>query len=226
MHNGQGQLAEVYYETSRATGRIVCPSVLVPAPGQYLLAAPESLPGAEVITSVRLFSAGLSADGFRLASPIPEAWGAGMPLYLRGPLGHGFSLPAHALRVGLIAWEESPARLLALLPQALAQEAEVTLACRSLPAGLAEELEVQPLEALEEICRWADFLAVDVERDALHALKERMGYLRGPEAQVLVRAPMPCGAIAECGVCAVRSRRGWKMACKDGPVFDWRDLGA
>jgi NAD(P)H-flavin reductase len=41
---------------------------------------------------------------------------------------------------------------------------------------------------------------------------------------VLLRTQMPCGALAECGVCAVRTRGGWKMACKDGPVFDWREL--
>ncbi|MGE5251554.1 MAG: hypothetical protein ACM3QS_15235 [Bacteroidota bacterium] len=225
MQNGRGQLAEVYYETDRATGRVACPGTLVPSPGQYLLAAPQSLWGAEVVTALPLFTAGSASDGFLTASAIPEGWGAGMPLYLRGPLGHGFSLPASAKRVGFVAWEESPARLLALLPAALAQEAEVTLVCRTAPAGLAEEVEIQPLDALEEICRWADFLAMDIERDSLHALRQRMGRLQGKDVQVLVRTPVPCGAMAECGVCAVRMRRGWKMACKDGPVFDWRDLG-
>jgi NAD(P)H-flavin reductase len=40
----------------------------------------------------------------------------------------------------------------------------------------------------------------------------------------LVVAPMPCGGLAECGVCAVTTRRGWKLACKDGPVFDLGEL--
>jgi hypothetical protein len=44
------------------------------------------------------------------------------------------------------------------------------------------------------------------------------------EAQALVITPMPCGGIAECGVCAVTARRGWKLACKDGPVFDLTEL--
>ena len=42
----------------------------------------------------------------------------------------------------------------------------------------------------------------------------------GGEAQALVRTPMPCGALADCGVCTVRTSRGPKLACKDGPVFD------
>jgi len=43
-------------------------------------------------------------------------------------------------------------------------------------------------------------------------------------AQVLVRTPVPCGGIAECGVCAVTLKSEWKLACKDGPVFDWGEL--
>jgi dihydroorotate dehydrogenase electron transfer subunit len=44
------------------------------------------------------------------------------------------------------------------------------------------------------------------------------------EAQILIHTPVPCGGVAECGVCAVTSKSGWKLACRDGPVFDWREL--
>jgi hypothetical protein len=30
--------------------------------------------------------------------------------------------------------------------------------------------------------------------------------------------------MGKCGVCAVKVKRGWKMACVDGPVFDLKDL--
>jgi hypothetical protein len=30
--------------------------------------------------------------------------------------------------------------------------------------------------------------------------------------------------MADCGVCGVKGRRGWRLACKDGPVFDLNDL--
>ena len=35
---------------------------------------------------------------------------------------------------------------------------------------------------------------------------------------------MPCGGAAECGICAVPFGRGWKLACKDGPVFELNPL--
>jgi len=36
--------------------------------------------------------------------------------------------------------------------------------------------------------------------------------------------PMPCGGLGDCGLCAVDLKRGWKLACKDGPVFDLNEL--
>jgi hypothetical protein len=35
---------------------------------------------------------------------------------------------------------------------------------------------------------------------------------------------MPCSALAECGVCSLRQRRGWKMICREGPVFELGEL--
>ena len=42
--------------------------------------------------------------------------------------------------------------------------------------------------------------------------------------QALVLASMPCAGLAGCGVCALRTRRGWRLACEDGPVFPLQDL--
>jgi hypothetical protein len=55
-------------------------------------------------------------------------------------------------------------------------------------------------------------------------LREQNQVLVEKEAQVLIRTSMPCGGIAECGVCAVPLKSKWKMACKDGPVFEWQAL--
>ncbi len=143
---------------------------------------------------------------------------------MRGPLGHGFQIPPASRRIALAAFDDPPERLLSLLPEALGQGAEVTLLCRPPIPELPEEIEVQPLELLKEICRWADFLAVDAQRISLPALNALLGRSPGVPTQVLVRTPMICGALAECGICAVRAGRRWKMACSDGPVFDWEEL--
>jgi hypothetical protein len=129
--------------------------------------------------------------------------------------------------VALLAWDDVPARLLALLPPALKQGAELTLIAETAPREQPAEVEVHPLQSLDEALAWADFLAVDAGRESLPGLRSRLGEQKQltVETQVLIRTPMPCGTLAECGVCAIRTRGGWKMACKDGPVFDWRELG-
>jgi len=147
---------------------------------------------------------------------------------LRGPLGRGFSLPENARKVGLVAFDDSPSRLCGLIRPALEQGASIVLVCDWMVEDLPAEVEVQPLSALEEILRWADYIAVDVGRENLPEVKDRLekrGQLAAVrDAQVLVRTPMPCGGIAECGVCAVATRSGWQMICKDGPVFDAREI--
>jgi NAD(P)H-flavin reductase len=222
MKNGQGQLSEIYLD-SRA--RILCPPGLVPAPGQYVLAHADS---SDDPLAVPIFFSDSAPNGFRCAPSLPLAWRPGMQLNLRGPLGHGFSIPAFARKVALIEFAESPARLYGLISIALKQDAEVVLTCDTVMDDIPEAVEVQPLQALVDIYQWADYAALDVARENLHQIGEMLGkteQAKSPrEAQVLVRAPMPCGAIAECGVCALTIRREWKMICKDGPVFEMSSI--
>jgi dihydroorotate dehydrogenase electron transfer subunit len=151
-------------------------------------------------------------------------------------LGHGFELPISARRVALVAWDAPPLRLRGLIRPALRQAAAIVLVSDHPSERVPDDVEVQPLSALADIIGWADYIALDAARGNLHQLREKLGELSQENpaqrrraavraAQVLVRTAMPCGGIAECGVCAVGLRSGWKLACKDGPVLDWRDLG-
>jgi dihydroorotate dehydrogenase electron transfer subunit len=148
-------------------------------------------------------------------------------LHLRGPLGRGFDLPPVRRKVGLVAFDDSPARLMGLIRPAVRQAA-VVLVCSSAPDNLPDDVEVQPLSALRDVLEWADYLAFDIARENLNSLREQLGNLAQlavvNAAQVLIRTPVPCGGIADCGVCAVTLKSEWKLACKDGPVFDWGEL--
>jgi len=213
---------ETYLDGS---AHIECPPALVPAPGQYLHAhAPDS--DSPLPASVFLY--GPLPNGFRAAPPLAPAWRIGTRLNLRGPLGHGFDLPASARKIALVALEGSPARLRSLISTSLDKNLEVVMVCDSTIQGLPEAVEVQPLQALNEVCKWADAIAVDVPRENLDRLKRMLGGLiqvaAVHEAQLLIHAPMPCGGLAECGVCAVVSQHLWKLACEDGPVFSLKDV--
>jgi dihydroorotate dehydrogenase electron transfer subunit len=115
-----------------------------------------------------------------------------------------------------------------LIAPALKQNAEVVVVCDTRIEGMPEVVEVQPLKALEDALQWADYAALDAGREKLNQLRERLGgmspFASKGEAQVLIRSPMPCGALADCGVCALTVRHDWKMICRDGPVFDWKEM--
>ncbi|RPJ20086.1 MAG: hypothetical protein EHM33_29180 [Chloroflexi bacterium] len=236
MSRGKGQVLELILEDGCRYVRIACPPNLIPAPGQYLLAGDAS---GEPI-SVPLLYTDSAPQGFVALSPLSTSWNPGLELHLRGPLGHGFTLPYAARKVGLIAFDDSPARLKGLIRPALRQDAAVVLVCNSNPDNLPDDVEIQPVSALDEIIEWADYLAFDVARENLGQMRERLGKLDQltagkarvanegsgrSYAQILVRTPIPCGGVAECGVCAVTLKSGWKLACKDGPVFDWNEVG-
>ena len=90
---------------------------------------------------------------------------------------------------------------------------------------LPTQVEANPLDALPDALSWADFLALDGPPDTLEGLgKILKGTIRCP-AQILVHIPMPCGGMADCGVCAVRTKKNkYKLACVDGPVFDLSEI--
>jgi len=224
MHAGKGQVVELILRDALRHARISCPANLIPSPGQYLLSSNES----DSPLPVPIFYTDFSAQGFIAAAPLPDSWIPGQEIYLRGPLGRGFELPNSARRVALVALANSPARLHGLIQLALRQNASVVLVSDSRLESLPDEVEVQPISALSEIIEWADYVAFDLARENLLELRER--FFTGMqtkfpfEAQILVHTPILCGGIADCGVCAVTVKSGWKMACKDGPVFDWKEL--
>ena len=224
MHTGKGQVLELILEDGSRYVRVACPPNLIPAPGQYLLAGDES----NAPLPVPLFHTDSASQGFIAEAPTTALWRPGFMLYLRGPLGRGFNLPLAARRLGLVAFDDSPSRLKGLIPQALRQDAAVVLVSNTAPEHLPDDVEVQPPSTLNDILEWADYVAFDVARENLNQLRERLRkwnpLAARMGAQTLIRTLVSCGGIGECGVCAVTLQSDWKLACKDGPVFDWREL--
>lgn len=217
MKTAQAKIKQIFLDNS---AEIDCPPEMIPSTGQYMLA---HKPASNSPLPVALFPASVSSNGFRCAPPIPSDWQPSDVINLRGVLGHGFSIPVSAKKIALIAYEESIARLQGLIPLALKQNAEIVVVCDSKEIDLPEVIEIQPMQALDEILKWADYVAIDVARENLNQLKEKLGLQNQAsnkvEAQVLIYTSMPCGGIAECGVCALSLNHEWKMICKEGPVF-------
>ncbi len=221
---GVGAVAEVSLLDGLPAARLVCPPGLIPDPGQYVLAHPG---GGDPPLADSLFAAQVFEDGFLAPSPTPAVWTPGTRLFLRGPLGHGFGLSPAARRIALIAFRCSSRVLLSLVGAAFAQEGSVTLVAEHIPDDLPLQVEAQPLGSLADVCHWADFLAVDVARESLPEMRASFKELRSAlkaDGQVLIRTPMPCGALALCGVCTVDVGGKALLACEDGPVFDFHQV--
>jgi hypothetical protein len=223
MQTGKGRVIELILQDGLRSARLSCLESLIPSPGQYLLAEDSSS-----LLPVPLFYTDSVPSGFIAAPPVPDSWSPGAEIRLRGPLGRGFVLPVLSRRVALVAYDDNPTRLRGLIRPSLSQNAAVVLVGAAVSADIPDEVEMQPSSALSDVCEWADYIAVDVARENLPRLRESLGKLNrisaAPEAQALIRTPIPCGGLADCGVCAVTLRSNWMMACKDGPVFAWRNI--
>ena len=226
MRTYPGKIVELQSDyLGRPTAWIACPPGAIPAPGQYLKAHAPAEAGEALPTM--LFAAESSAQGFRAVPPVPVEWLPGTALSLLGPLGNGFRLEWNVRRLALAALEDV-ARLTLLISQALERGMDLTLFADMLVPPLPASVEVSPLSALPETLAWADFLALDIPLENLSGLRSILGlkpeqHLPCP-AQALIFTGMPCAGLADCGACAVQSRRGWKLACQDGPVFDLNEL--
>ncbi len=223
MRHFPGRVAEVQLHSGQASALIACPPEGVPVAGQYLLATKQGS-----IQTTPLFLADKRHNGFLASPPYPENWRPGTELSLFGPLGKGFHLPTDIQRLALFVLGDTNARLLPLARAAAPDRYQVTLTSDAPLADLPSDLEVYPLNGLQESLSWADFFAIDAPLARLESLVEhfnnltlRLSTIRG---QVLVQSPMPCSTLGQCGVCAVKVKRSWKLTCKEGPVFDLQGI--
>jgi dihydroorotate dehydrogenase electron transfer subunit len=200
-------------------------------PGQYILAS--TVTGGDDPIPTSLFMEGVDGDEVSICSPSPEGWIPGQTLSFRGPLGHGFRLPGLFRRMALIGLDDHPGRLMSLVQVGRLMKADIVLAGEfssnpMITHDIPHQVELAGFEQLTELIAWADFVAMDVPLEKIHALGELIGETASRtmnrDIQVLVHTGMPCGGIAKCGICAVKTKRGYKLACQDGPVFDLADL--
>lgn len=176
-----------------------------------------------------LYPCRISATDVLLCGDIPKSWTPGNELHLRGPRGNGFHLPPLTHRVALTTLDSfNLNRLMALADVALANRAEVSLFTNQQLTDLPPEIEVLPLEELNQVKEWADYLAAVIMPGQVNTLRNELQFYAGRKTpfntEIMLDLPMICDESSACGVCAVYTSRGWRLACKDGPVFALDDL--
>lgn len=223
MHSLHAKVSELFEVGGGVAALVNLDRSVLPLPGQYFKVAAYL---AGTVLPVTAFP--LDAGGNRLAL-LPEtaqAWYLGEELNLRGPLGNGFRLTTAAERIGLVSYKHcNAACLLPLANVLLAAGKEVALVTDAPVQGLPLTVEILPGDQAEEVDAWADALAIWAGQQDIPALLHDFGKESARKTvEIFIQSNMPCAGLAACGVCAILTKKGWKHACKEGPVFQLSEL--
>ena len=168
----------------------------------------------------------------------------GSQLDVLAPLGHGWSIRPTVSNLLLVSEGTGIASLMYLAQAALEQELSVTLV-----AAYENEQEVYPpallppeveyhivtkdgstgqqgdiLSVLGIYLPWADAACLCVAQETSVALYAHFERLRLKHfAQATLLRPLVCGN-GVCLTCSVETRSGSRLVCRDGPVFDLREI--
>ena len=203
------------------------------SPGQFALARLAQT--ADPYLRQAFFPSSISSTGFTVdlaaADPALRWLAPGNEIDLLGPVGAALpDFPARS-RVLLVA-EDDPGPLLPLAFRAVAQAGAATLllATRYPLEALDPEIELRvgDLAALTaEYAPAADLVFIHaglrLHAPILQALTQVRSFVPAHDARALISGPMPCG-VGACGACYIKTARGWKMACVDGPFFSIVEL--
>lgn len=205
---------------------------LIPAPGQLVLAGLVAT--ADPYLRLPFFPSALSQTGFAVdlaaSHPALRFLAPGSTVDLIGPVGVRVGdFPARS-RLLLIA-DSDPAILLPFASQAIVNGGTATLLlARPYPLdALDPEIEIRVGDLLSLTAEFAAADRVLIHTGpALHQplrqkLAEARAFVPLDYAYAFVERSLPCG-LGACGACAVKTGRGWKWACLDGPFFSLAEL--
>jgi dihydroorotate dehydrogenase electron transfer subunit len=221
-------------------------------PGHMLLVRCAPPASSDPLLRRALFCAAADAHAGTVALFVPpdepgRAWLAAQPIGARidlyGLVGTPFTLAASTRHLLLVGNGAATPALALLAQHAVRQQCAVVcvaLTTTPLPPPylLPPDVEYHTVASADELAdtlrtgtpallAWADQLCAAGSEteltpliDAIHAI--RLRWERG-FAQVALAGPIPC-SLATCLACMIETRAGARLRCKDGPVFDLRDL--
>lgn len=191
--------------------------------GQFLMVR-----GVEDILPVPVYPIGVKNGMFTSMSSAGSHWKVGDQLAVSGPHGNGFVIPSVSRRLLMISSTSTPLRLLPAAVEVVTAGGEVALFAENIPERIPAEVELLSKDQLGEALNWADCIIGDTRLKGLSRWIDLFSEVKssplGKGVQLLVDTPLVCAGKSDCGVCAVKTKHGWKQACSDGPVFNLDDL--
>lgn len=168
----------------------------------------------------------------------------GETLDLLGPLGNGFTIAPNSKNLLLIAGGVGIAPLMFLALQARSEGKLVTLLLGASTGAQLYPQELMPdgiraivttedgssgrkgmvTDRLPDFVEWADQIYACGPKAMYEAIDAQRGRwsVRKP-IQISLEVRMGCG-LGACYGCSIKTRRGMKQVCQDGPVFDLEEI--
>lgn len=169
---------------------------------------------------------------------------AGEIIDIFGPLGNGYKIYPDSRNLLLVAGGIGIAPLCFLAQEAIRQGHSVTLLYGTanryqypesyLPKGIELHTTTEDgtkgkmgrvTDILPDFADWADQIFAcgpeTMYRDM--ALKKKELKLEGKPVQISLEIMMGCG-VGVCYGCTIKTKKGLKQICKDGPIFDLEDI--
>jgi NAD(P)H-flavin reductase len=223
MKSVDGSLVNIWHDGKAACFQFSLSVEIHIKPGQFLMVRS----GMDVIP-FPVYPAGITPGTLTSMNSAGSEWQVGENLAVSGAHGMGFDIPAQARRLLMVSTTGSPIRLLPSAIEMLERGGEAALLASVTPTQIPAEVELLDEDQLNDALTWADCIIGDARLRNLTSGKNlfsRTGNgFSGLAVQVLVDTPLVCSGKSQCGVCAVKTRHGWKQACTDGPVFNLSDL--
>jgi NAD(P)H-flavin reductase len=156
----------------------------------------------------------------------PLKWQLGKKLYVRGPIGNGFNPIGSEGKILFIIPGEPIGSLQSLIVDAIQSQKNVAIMCTDFEWQIHPEVEIISFEDYEYAINWADYIYIECAKNELTTISEIISLIKKHciPAEIFIFAPVLCGGNADCMVCTVHKKSGYRQICKEGPVISVEEL--
>ena len=165
-------------------------------------------------------------DQFWYACDKPIQWQIGKEISVRGPIGKGFHPIDREGKILFIIPGELFGSLRPLIDDAIQSKKNVAIFCKNIDWQIHPDAEIILIEDLDFAINWTDFIYLECARNELKNILDIINLIkeRRIPSEIFVHTPILCGGNADCMVCAVKTKSGYRRICKDGPIISIEEL--
>ncbi|PKO13141.1 MAG: hypothetical protein CVU39_20400 [Chloroflexi bacterium HGW-Chloroflexi-10] len=197
------------------------PEVTQAKPGQMIYAWQTEL---DIRVTPLMFVDTINGENW-FGGHLPSSWQIGRKFHVRGPVGNGFSKLDRFQNVMLIGTSLYSPCLTAIIRDGLVSGKNFSYLGKGNFVFPPQVEVIQDNELLNNL-DWADCFMLEIVGEEFNLAWPYVEKIIKTKklAEVMIVNPILCMGDAECFVCAVKTQKGFKRSCKDGPIFNLYEL--